>query len=889
MGKAIGRIAACLALGVAAAGCARHGSLAEAAFEEGGVAFDFSAISAKNDKSVRELSSDFAPPIAEWVKDPGVWFHRLSCQWNDPKLRALAKVARVTLEDGALHYEKPYEASLAALGGDENLARIADGHVSARIPLADTNGATYRISFEYQARARIGSTLYCLPFHQANGKDTGGLGYLAAPLRWGEWTRFARAVNVPRGVDALRCVMRLDGIGEFKFRNWRIVRVAEAPAFELALWPHGYLDGTFAVSSNQAAVLCFDWRKRGTENYVRERTGFVFDLPKGFEVVSSNFMDTNTLVKTALEDGGARLSFKASAPGWHPPQRHWTDWLAYSFVIRPTEPMPKGTAVLKTYYDGKRLGNAVCVELFTIPSIASRQPKRYWTGFDIMGSYFSANTDEGCRAIAELLGAAGAGWVIGGGGKTMELWRRHGVKRFTPEIYYIANGFRVGDGEGRPAEDRYVTIDGQPDPDGGRATCPLAVAEERPYFMTNTLPKIAKAVKGTDGVWANWEPWQFAGRGCACAHCREGFGRWAKISKDELRAGWPKELGLGGKWHDLGRKYRSYTHGLLVKTLGQHIPALTGGTESAGFIPGICWGEMTSAWRPRNLAPEVQAIDYAGSLRWICPWGPYYCWDTEEAYVPNDKGVMGTFAAAKDVKAQVAKDYGAKAPKLMAFPQGQQGQRWVTQPEWLAMSMDAFFFAGWDSTLVYLFPRGYDNRYWRAFAEATTRATDFEDDVKDGTPADAVTTVTPVAEYPANLKCVSLYLPEGDYPVLPSAAFERGPRRIVAVMNFWEKGEAFFRLRAKMLPAGDWCVLDERGVAFAPSADRVAWAADELAAGVLLRVPACRTHVFTLVPAKTAKPVAVHSAAAVKAAYEAHRPALAAAAARAFLTLENER
>ena len=116
--------------------------------------------------------------------------------------------------------------------------------------------------------------------------------------------------------------------------------------------------------------------------------------------------------------------------------------------------------------------------------------------------------------------------------------------------------------------------------------------------------------------------------------------------------------------------------------------------------------------------------------------------------------------------------------------------------------------------------------------------------------------------------------------MLQKAVYRHDGGLVVAVFNFWEKGEAFFDLKASGL-AGDWVVVDEAGVLYAKDAATASWTPAELARGVRLQAGAARTRVFELRPAASAALAgvkAVLTAADVAAAYEAARPALKKAA-----------
>jgi hypothetical protein len=189
----------------------------------------------------------------------------------------------------------------------------------------------------------------------------------------------------------------------------------------------------------------------------------------------------------------------------------------------------------------------------------------------------------------------------------------------------------------------------------------------------------------------------------------------------------------------------------------------------------------------------------------------------------------------------------------MSFPQGIQGSGfWAVQPQWLSMSLDSFFFNRWESSVIYFFPSGYDARYWRGFAEATTRAAKYEDFVLDGERVDAKTLLFPCnTYYAAPCRYVTTFVPSyRNVPLLQQASYEKDGARIVAVFNFWERGEAFFSLKAIALPPGDYEIVDEDGVLYPSKSWRRLWSAEELHhRGAFLYVGAARTRVFGIYPA----------------------------------------
>ncbi|TRZ87513.1 hypothetical protein D4R89_09605 [bacterium] len=74
--------------------------------------------------------------------------------------------------------------------------------------------------------------------------------------------------------------------------------------------------------------------------------------------------------------------------------------------------------------------------------------------------------------------------------------------------------------------------------------------------------------------------------------------------------------------------------------------------------------------------------------------------------------------------------------------------------------------------------------------------------------------------------------------------------RLIAVGNFWERGECFFRLALQGLEAGRRYLLREPATnrAYADDNGHIAWTAEGLRRGVLLHVGALRCAFFLLEP-----------------------------------------
>lgn len=612
----------------------------------------------------------------------------------------------------------------------------------------------------------------------------------------------------------------------------------DAPADDaafLTLSPVGYLDRSFAVSAGQPATLGFglDYGKvfniQDTNNL-----SFVLTLPAGFELVGANFGDPDSVKVVRLAGGGAKCSFAV----FHKFSFKYLHYNHMTAMIRSTGVVgTEGPAMLEAFKDGSEWARPLLFRLFTVEPIHAEKPSRYMNGFYSGGqsAYFFGNR-KAERAFAEVIDFCGCQWMLGekSDPDCLKMWRDVGVKMVTPPIG-IANGyFLLGTDvwTNMPKEDRFVFSDRYQKESCHynkmfveRSICPFAVIEERPYFVTNVVPvAIEGRLKGMDGSWVNWEPHMFERYGCECATCKAEFVKWkARTGMDDI------EL------------FRSEVHGRYIRVLDKYVRRATRGSRCpTGLIPGVCWRACTTAFREKLFSKEYNPADYVGDFDWLDPWGPYLYWNAKKPLAKNEREPVWHWFFAKDIREQCDRwSKPGRRLKIQAFPHGLQDVAWVGQPEHIGMACDAFFFNRWDNTLVYFFPNGYDARYLKAFADATTRAARCEDYVWDGERCDEKVAVDVVPEFAPRRELVSDYVPSStNQPLLQCAAYDLKGVRLFASLNFCDYAPAFFTLKADDL-TGDYRVIDEDGAL---------WYEGPIVEGAFLMVGAARTKVFYLVP-----------------------------------------
>ncbi len=732
----------------------------------------------------------------------------------------------------------------------EKVAEHLTGAWSKSFALPTTNGGLWRVSCRYRMK------------HSKAARDTfsvrpGGPSCVLLETG-GEWKDLSVCADVPPGKPSLTVSFALakDGVA-LDFKDLTIIDETPDTPIELLAPVTDYLDGTFAVPVGQVCNYELLWRRvEHKKVFSSEKFTVEVALPAGVEFMGANFASSNTVNTVAKADGSSVTTFKIKSSVCIPLDAFAT-WNPLSIAVRGVgEPGKRGRGQVTFAYADKKQGRtfrvaAKPVEFFTVAPIKTPLPKTYANGIMPSG-IFGGLSDAANEAFARSLADYGVTWMVAGGSPRLyEIWRKAGISRITPSAWHFNNGYNVGEKGKIPESDRFVSMDGPDKPPVLKddAVCPVTVYEGSEFFRNATTPYIRKYVKGSDGCWSNWEPWMFRGKGCFCDRCCRKFAAYVKKPYDEVKAKWPACVMKGGEWHGIEPKFRSLEHAKLVHAIDRIVREETGGEASLGFIPAIAWIEMSSWWRPRNYAADVQAIDYAGALRWMNPWGPYCAWESAFPYVYAKRKPLCHFFAAKDVRATVNADYPAGArPKLMALPQGHQCRHWLSQPEHIGMALDSYFFNGWESTVEYFYPHGYDARYWRTFADATRRAAKYEPFVLEGERVDAQVALAPRAgTYARNVTHLSDYLPdvpEGRASPLQFVAWRRGNRTIVAVFNFWQKGEAFFGLKVAGL-SGKVAIVDDTATLRAKSAKETRWDAAALAKdGVALAVPASRCRVF---------------------------------------------
>ena len=753
----------------------------------------------------------------------------------------------------------------------------------------DALGPSERVAIKvkFYSRGKNGTRQVGQPDWSVKAYDTGG--------RWRACT--FTGLNVKEGVDDVDFIFSLcEGLGRVEVKDFVLSQGTMDPAaapehlVRLRNATMSLLDGCFAIGSGQPQMLMFEWCDNGSHTFDRGKWRLRLDLPKGLRCLAVPAALKGTDRITTNDDGTQTITFRPMSQ--YVPGRRWNCWYQFAFPVFNSLPpgADAGIGTFSAFYDGKNAAMPVKVKFLSVePVRAECVPKRYFNGIESQTDIFDFRSDEATDLVVKFFCEAGVRSCSAGKATFRAAMARHGATHFALTTGWIANGYKINAfppcSKERPAQQRFVAYDSRYNPDlTANSACPISVYREESFFAEKVIPYLKRDLAGRTGLLCNWEPNAYYGQGCACRRCCAAFADFIKRPPAEVAADWPQNVLPGGRFAGDIAKFRAAEHAKLIRTLHRYACRFSGGDASQGFIPEIAWNELADARRNDPLQEEVDPWAYARDLRWVCPWGPYVWWDAAKPYFYEKRLALAPFVAAKHVRDRVNRACAPdRRPKLLALPSGMQGRDWVSTPEWIALAMDSFFFNGWEGTSVYYFPRGYDARYWRAYAAATSRAGRCEDYVIDGVRTDALSIATPVAEFAANCREATGFLPQcTNIAMLQTVSYDLNGGRIVAALNFWEKGPASFTLKAKGLQRGRYTVVSEGKMLWAKSREAPTWSAEELENGIFLMAGAMRTVDFHVRPTEEhAEKGTRHTITAdqVDGLYRKARPALESAAA----------
>lgn len=636
----------------------------------------------------------------------------------------------------------------------------------------------------------------------------------AAPLREdinhaislpANWELRTLTFIAPPATRQLEIILALYGLGEVNLDDVRLQTMPMETGLSASVTPWTYLDNTWHVAEDQPASIVFLLHNESKAKISQGRLKLL--VPEGFSVEAGNEM-CKLLRRSPLADGGSEVWFDVQFFVNNIPADGYSMWRKPAVLLKTSR---KAGPQLYPLQYGAGDGDAGVTALRTLQlrvmaPFRGERPRRFVSGFQTTHEFLYGGAQA--AEVVAFFSNSGCNAVHGRvGDKAMQLaLKEAGFARYV-QPHYLCNGYRIGDEKGRTEESYFRQMDGTPFRRAAAKTCPYEVYSRGPFYRSNVLGSLESMLVTNDDydqVMPNWEPYYLDFKGCFCERCREEFIRFApELPADAVRASWPATV--VAEFRDRWVAFRSWQHGRVVVTLEQDINALgrQAGKDSH-FIPEIAWSQLIDA-EVSHFA-QYSPLDYLSELPWIEPWGPYIFSNFTEKYEYYPGIHLIPYMAARDNKRFVEKHVAdpAKRPKLIAMPQGFQCGTWVTEPEAFAFDTLAFFFNRWEGSFGYYFPQGYDHRYWAAFAAANTLIARCEDDVYDGEPCDERVTLTPLTGLPEP-HFPAFWNEGGNFKkrlpglvgasILQHKAYARGGGMLVAVGNFWLRGESYFKLQ----------------------------------------------------------------------------------------------
>jgi len=679
------------------------------------------------------------------------------------------------------------------------------------------------------------------------------------------WRDGQLAFSVPQDTRRLDVRLALRNCGEVRFDRVALHRArgTDDAKISVRFMPWDLIGGDrYCLASGSAGTFVFGFRNEN--NVPIDHPQLVVRLPGFIELVDLD-RAARVVDEEDVEDGHDALrEYRIDISAWRNRirgasfQYPYNMWQGLTLLVRTSHP-PGAQRHRAVYWveDGDYRSAQREFRLEVVePFATAPQPLRFRSGVHLfLVPQFT--TPAGVKAFAELYRRTGLNAVhVPPSALGTELGRV-GIERYTQPF---ANGYTLGDATpGKKPDDAvFRLVDGQP---LWAAICPVEVYTRGAYFRSairdGMLRRILLQERSAEQIMTNWEPFMYNGKGCFCARCKDEFRKHSGLPLADVDRVWPDTVlqEHGDAWI----KFRSWQHGRLMAVIADTVHDLgkEAGLDSR-FIPEVAYRLLTEFWDDRAGHCEFAAIDYVADLSAFTPWGPYNWHVFGRGAYDHVRGQhLNCHASAREVLRFLdARLAAGKRPKLFAFPYGTY--EGATQPEAIAFEMLTYFVNRYDGAFVYLFPGGYDARYWAALADMNRAVAAVEETVMQGVPARGhrLTPRTPLPKPdPRFLSaggCLQVDLTERwqELPLLLSWEFRKGAKRLIAVGNFWERGECFFELQLEGLDGNRDYVLREPVLGRVYSGDdgRVARSGAELAEGVLLHIGALRYAFFVIEP-----------------------------------------
>jgi hypothetical protein len=687
---------------------------------------------------------------------------------------------------------------------------------------------------------------------RSQGKQLGEAVEFGFPLK-ADWQGNSINFIAPAGTRLIFISLALYGCGEAFLDDAEVRQVQMEDGVTVKLIPFAFLDNTFCLGTKQQGTLLFSFRNENAKKL--DCPVLYLKVPDAFKLVDvRNILKTGESEKDA--EGNVTYKVDISALKNDISKESYSSYHTASVMLKTDlEASEKLYPAEYWVEDGSYRSAPEKLNLKVIQASSGNTPKIFRSA--TMLSRESDFSGEGAKEFVSFYTGNGFNCVHGCSSiAVVDELKKAGISRYI-QPGHLQDGYRIGDV--KKTEDALFRLaDGSPYNNPVEAICPVEVYKQGPYYKEHVASMLEKFLVGkdtADNIMPNWEPFMFDFKGCFCPRCKEEFILNSKLPRKEVDVNWPTSIITS--YRDAWIKFRSQQHAMMMGTLEKTVNDLgrKAGKDSH-FMPELAWSHFIES--SNNEGGQYNPADYLAKLPWLEVWGPYIFQPFTKPYEYYTGIHLITFIAARDIKKFIADRVPdqAKRPKLIAFPHGYQLNDWVTEPEALGFEYLCFFLNGWEGAFAYYFPRGYDQRYWTELAKANSQIAEYENYVFKGkrnfSVNVAATSPLPATNFPESWIEGGNFLKKlpdlANASLLQCVSYELDNRVMLAVGNFWMKGEIFFNLKNSTLGNGRKYVLTQpdKKLCYANANGDIALTAADLKKGIMLQAGALRWNFYVL-------------------------------------------
>jgi len=629
---------------------------------------------------------------------------------------------------------------------------------------------------------------------------------------------------VPSDADTVVIIYRLNGPGELLLQH-SVISLENIQADEdIICYAIDYLDRKFYLPEKGAIPIFFMIKREYGKSSGDVKLNL--DLPEGVTVISAeksikpisstSFNITTSFNATITRGGG------------------FCCWRPILLMLQTDRKLNGETLRYHMTVNGLDCAQHD-LELYTMPNTVSAVPEKFQSGIFMQwnGNLSETAAEEFmknfCQAGFNIL-------RVNFSPEFMAETRKNKVNTCN-NWNYIRDGYPIFPEKNNPAP--FLDIEGE---NVRGQLCPVEVYTRGAVYREHILPQIQKVLQQNTFFMINWEVYNSDYKGCFCSRCRDEFTQYSKLPEEDVKKVWPGKV--VSTCHDAWVKFRSWQHGSICKVLEEDMSAVRNGTHFMPMLSISCFNEEST------YCPQYHPNDFLQHLKWVNVWGPYlHTVGLNRPYEYQPGRYLQHYYAVENVM-QYFKRHGGKEVNILGLPYGSHGVN-ANLPEAVALETLNNFILGYQGSLIYWF--NFDYRYWSLMAQANAKIAACENMVNVWPAVENVKAVpvTPMLQ-PKHWKphmgncnyCPGLRKAE---TALITRAWSHGNSTLVAVGNFWEKGDVFFRLSIPS-KTGDYVVRTPY-----PPYKYCKVSGEELAKGVLLHLKPLIWEFFLVEPWQNVK------------------------------------